>query len=72
MSADHLVKMANQIGVSVPDQSAAAAQTAAHLRSFWTPSMIEELARHCVDHPEAASSTVRSALDLLHPEVSSR
>ena len=72
MSAEHLVKMANQIGMSVPDQSAAATLTAAHLKSFWSPSMIEELARYGVDHPEAVSTTVRSAIDLLRPEHSAR
>jgi len=63
-----LVKMANQIAASVPDQGAAVDQTAAHLRLFWTPTMIDTLAAHLHDHPGSVSAPVREAVRQLRPE----
>ncbi|MEI6360877.1 MAG: formate dehydrogenase subunit delta [Actinomycetes bacterium] len=68
MTVESLVKMANQIAVSVPDQGAAVEQTVTHLKSFWAPAMIDALARHRADHPDAVSPTVATALDILRPE----
>jgi len=67
MRTTTLVKMANQIAVSVPDQAAAIDQTAAHLRMFWTPTMIDTLAEHLDDQPESVSATVREAVRTLRP-----
>ena len=68
MRTASLVKMANQIAASVPDQAMAVDQTAAHLRMFWTPGMIDTLAEHVVDHPDSVTPTVRNAVGLLRPE----
>jgi hypothetical protein len=68
MKTDSLVKMANQIAISVPDQGAAVDQTATHLRSFWTPAMIDTLADYRHQHPDSVNATVGSALDILRPE----
>jgi hypothetical protein len=66
---DSLVRMANQIALSVPDQALAAEQTAAHLKAFWTPSMIDELTREVARDPECVNSTVKQALADLRPEA---
>jgi hypothetical protein len=68
MRIESLVKMANQIAASVPDQGVAVDQTVTHLRSFWSPAMIDILARHAQTEPESVSRTVHSALDILRPE----
>ena len=65
---DSLVKMANQIAANVPDQSMAVDQTVTHLRSFWSPAMIDILARHARTEPDSVSATVHAALDILRPE----
>ena len=66
-----LVKMANQIAASVPDPARAAELTAAHLRTFWAPVMIDDLAAIAHDSPEAVSPAVRDALAALRPEGAS-
>jgi formate dehydrogenase subunit delta len=46
MDVAKLLKMANQVGTffeAYPDQAAAADETAAHLRRFWTPAMRSQL-----------------------------
>lgn len=67
MSTEHLVRMANQISANVPDREAPATQTAAHLASFWTPAMIDNLAQRVEAQPEAVTPGVRAALAILRP-----
>jgi hypothetical protein len=70
MRSDSLVKMANQISVSVPNQDLAVEQTVAHLTSFWAPAMIDALARHHAEQPDDVNATVANALAELRPEYS--
>lgn len=65
MRTSTLIKMANQIAASVPDQANADQQTAAHLAAFWTPAMIHSLAEHVQANPDDVSSAVRDALTRL-------
>ena len=65
MSTSRLARMANQIAASVPDQSQATAQTAAHLQAFWTPAMIDALLLESAADPGLLSEPARDALDLL-------
>jgi hypothetical protein len=69
MTSSRLVRMANQIATCVPDQQAAGVQTASHLKSFWTPAMIDALAEEAVRDPESISEPVRAALGALRPGV---
>ena len=69
MRVESLVKMANQIAISVPDQTAAVEQTATHLKSFWSPAMIQDLDSFRHEHPEAVNQTVGLALDSLRSEA---
>lgn len=46
----------------------AVVRVATHLKSFWTPAMIEELAHYAVDHPEGIDATLLSALEVLAAE----
>jgi hypothetical protein len=62
MTEPHVVKMANQISANVPDRSRVAEQTATHLRSFWAPVMIEELARCVIAQPDIVTPDVVAAL----------
>jgi hypothetical protein len=63
--------MANQIAASVPDPAHAAEQTAAHLRTFWAPVMIDDLAAIAHHHPELMTPAVHQALAALRPEGAS-
>jgi formate dehydrogenase subunit delta len=65
MRTARLVQMANQISTNVPDRGRAAELTAEHLRAFWTPAMVDELAAHAADHPDELSSEVLNSLALL-------
>ncbi len=72
--ADHrakLIRMANQISASVPDATRAAEQTANHLRMFWAPTMVDDLASAAQDEPEAVTPAVSAALSVLRPASSS-
>ena len=69
MSTEHLVRMANQISANVPDREAPARQTAAHLASFWSPAMIDDLAQRAAVEPTAVTPGVLAALALLRPPV---
>ncbi len=64
---DRIVRMANQISVSVPDARLAAEETAAHLRTFWAPVMIDDLDELARREPERLQPAVLSALALLRP-----
>jgi len=49
MNIEHLVTMANQIGVffaSYPDREEATTEIASHLKRFWAPRMREQLYAH--------------------------
>jgi len=53
MSADKLIKMANQIGMffsAMPDREQAVKDTAGHLRRSWEPRMRREFFKHIDDH----------------------
>ncbi len=53
MDTANLVKMANRIGdffAAMPDQEAAAAEVAQHLRKFWEPRMRSALLGHLDQH----------------------
>jgi hypothetical protein len=65
MRDDRLVTMANQIAANVPDPARAAEQTAAHLRTFWAPVMIEDLAAIAAEQPERVTAAVHEALSTL-------
>jgi hypothetical protein len=67
MRTEHLIRMANQIAANVPDQTRAAEQTAAHLRTFWAPVMIDDLARIAGEQPDLVAPAVREALSSLTP-----
>ena len=71
MRDERLVAMANQIAANVPDPARAAEQTAAHLRTFWAPVMIDDLAAIAHDRPELMTPAVHQALAALRPEGAS-
>jgi formate dehydrogenase subunit delta len=66
MSAEQvagLVRMANQIATAFDTQGGdAAAQTAAHIRSFWAPSMRRRIMEHLAEGGAELSPTARSAV----------
>ena len=64
-TAEHLVKMANDIGNffrSEPDRREAVAGIANHIDKFWTPRMRQKLQAYLKDHPEALDELPREAL----------
>ncbi|AXA53364.1 formate dehydrogenase subunit delta [Pseudomonas thivervalensis] len=66
MSAESLIKMANQIGqyfASEPDHAVAVRGVYQHIKSFWTPGMRQQLQGWQQMHPEAVlHPLVREAL----------
>jgi formate dehydrogenase subunit delta len=68
-SAEHLVKMANDIGNffrSEPDRKEGIAGIANHIAKFWTPRMRQKLLAHLQEHGEAELDELpREALKLL-------
>ncbi len=68
MKSEPLVKMANQIAASVPERTRVPTLTAAHLRKFWAPVMIDTLDARVRDEPDAVSADVREALTILRPD----
>ncbi len=62
-----LVRMANQISASVPDPGRAAEQTANHLRMFWSPAMVDDLAAAAERDPGRPAPAVLAALSALRP-----
>jgi len=68
-SAEHLVKMANDIGNffrSEPVRTEGVAGVANHIAKFWTPRMRQKLLDHIKQHGEAALDELpREALKLL-------
>jgi formate dehydrogenase subunit delta len=66
MNHDHLIRMANQIGVffeSMPDRAQALHDIVQHLKNFWDPSMRRAFLA-LLDGPEGAqvSAIVRQAV----------
>jgi hypothetical protein len=69
MITTRLVAMANQIALGVPDRAHVADQVVQHLRSFWAPFMINELAAHAAASPGDLQPEVVCALMNLRPKV---
>jgi hypothetical protein len=67
MNEPHVVKYANQIALNVPDRAHAAQATATHIRTFWAPSMIEELLVCVAEDPTCVNDIVLAALTELNP-----
>lgn len=69
MSAEHLVRMANDIGRffrSEPERKDAVLGIANHIAKFWTPRMREKLAAHVAEHgPDGLDELPREALESL-------
>ncbi len=63
-SIEALVRMANQIAANVAHHpyEQAAGEVAAHLRSFWAPSMREELAAYVADGGTGLDPVAREAV----------
>jgi formate dehydrogenase subunit delta len=68
-SAEHLVRMANDIGNffrSEPERKVGIAGVANHIAKFWTPRMRQKLADHIKEHGDAELDELpREALKLL-------
>ena len=69
MITERLVTMANQIALGVPDRRHVSEQVAFHLRSFWAPSMIDELAAYAPAHESELRPEVLEALAVLRPQA---
>lgn len=69
MITERLVTMANQIARGVPDRRHVSEQVALHLRSFWAPSMIDELAAYAPSHESELQPEVIDALAVLRPQA---
>ena len=65
MMVGRLVTMANQIAMNIPQRDQVVELTAAHLRAFWTPSMLADLQAHAASHGEDVSAEVQDALAML-------
>jgi hypothetical protein len=65
MMTERMVVMANQIAANVPDRAHASQQTAAHLTSFWAPSMIAALRAYAYEHEDELSAEVHEALAIM-------
>jgi hypothetical protein len=66
---ERLVTMANQIARGVPDRRHVSEQVVTHLRSFWAPSMIDELAAYAPAHEGDLQPEVLTALAVLRPQA---
>ncbi|MDR6957674.1 formate dehydrogenase subunit delta [Pseudomonas brassicacearum] len=72
MSAESLIKMANQIAqyfTSEPDHALAVNGVRQHIKNFWTPGMRRDLLEWEKKHPEAVLHPLVLAA-LVEPEVS--
>jgi len=71
MQIERLLTMANDIAnffASEPDEAAAAAGTASHLRRFWDPRMRREIVAHHQTGGEGLGEIARAAVALLAQE----
>ncbi len=75
MSAQHLAKMANDIGAffeAMPNQDQAARDVAEHISKFWEPRMVHALLQDVEDHgTDELKPVVRNALFHLQGELQS-
>lgn len=69
MITERLVAMANQIALGVPDRRQVSERVATHLRRFWAPSMIDELAAYAPCHKGELQPEVIDALAVLRPQA---
>ena len=69
MITERLVAMANQIALGVPDRRHVSEQVVTHLRSFWAPSMIDELAAYAPAYEGELQPEVLAALAVLRPQA---
>lgn len=67
MTEPSVVRMANQIALNVPDRANAAQATATHIRTFWAPSLIEDLQALVAANPTCVNDIVLAALAELNP-----
>ncbi|MDE2259007.1 MAG: formate dehydrogenase subunit delta [Betaproteobacteria bacterium] len=71
MNAEHLIKMANDIGAffeAMPNREQATKDVAAHIRKFWEPRMQKSLMAYLSTHGDAGlKDIVRDALREFHP-----
>lgn len=68
MSAEPLVKMANDIGdyfATEPDHAAAIASVAMHIRSYWEPRMRKQIFAHLDAGGAGLSGLARAAIQRL-------
>lgn len=74
MRIERLVTMANDIGLffgADPDQVAAAANIAGHLRRFWDPRMRRQIVDHYHQGGAGLSPIVKNAVALIAAETHS-
>ena len=64
---DQLVKMANQIAANFSFHEDGVERLAHHLRRFWAPIMIQQLAEHVADGGSSVNAMVLQALQNLQP-----
>lgn len=65
---DQLVKMANQIAANFKFHEDGVARLASHLRRFWAPVMIAQLAEYCADGGAGVDEMVAGALRQVQPD----
>ncbi|MFO1193869.1 MAG: formate dehydrogenase subunit delta [Rhodoferax sp.] len=73
MNSEHLIRMANQIGIffeSLPDRAEGLEGIATHLRKFWDPRMRQALLA-AIDggHAEGLRPIVRDAVQAHRPQI---
>lgn len=69
MDAAKLVLMLDNLERNIPARDDVAGKIAAHLDSFWTPSMRKQMYQHMVVNRANFSPAVQTALDTLHSQA---
>lgn len=66
-ATQHLVKMANEIALNSPrqEEQLAADFVLSHLRRFWAPSMLQQLADYAANGSDDLQPAVKKALQRL-------
>jgi formate dehydrogenase subunit delta len=76
MNAEHLVKMANQIGDffdGEPDKELAAKEVVSHLTRFWAPTMRQQLVEYSKAHNgEGLRPLVKTAVEIVAKNMNSK
>ncbi len=71
MNAEHLIKMANDIGAffeAMPNREQATKDVATHIKKFWEPRMQKSLMAYLGTHGDAGlKDIVKDALREIHP-----